>query len=432
MAATVGYVLLLFLPTTVWLVGGHGVAAGDPQLEGLPLVGHLALLVGYPALALQPVLAARFKWLDRLFGLDQVYSFHKAMAMTAGLLLLVYPFLMASGSAAWNTLVGAGLPWPDLLLRVAAVMTLVQVVVSTVPRVPGVDHERWRSVHNSLAVTILALLLPQFLGRHVDSLVLALCWIALGALGLGVWVYRKLIRPVSLRRNAYTIVEVRDEARGVWTIALAPPEGVSPLDFVPGQFQFLRPIPNGEEHPFTISGGEVDRTHASTIKESGDFTSGIRNLADGDRVAVEGPFGRFSYQFHPDEETLVFLAGGIGITPMMAMLRALRADRESRRVRLYYGNRREEDIVFRRELEEMEREGLPRLRTTHVLSRAGADWSGARGHIEWETIRPEVERADDRTGYYICGPPAMLDSLLPPLYRAGIPPKRVHFERFAL
>jgi ferredoxin-NADP reductase len=117
----------------------------------------------------------------------------------------------------------------------------------------------------------------------------------------------------------------------------------------------------------------------------------------------------------------------------MSMHRALRAADDRKPVSLYYGNRREELITFRQELDEINRGGGGAAHTvTHVLEDPSDEWQGHRAYIGWQLIREELASADTATGFYICGPPPMMDFLIPQLYRAGVAPSRVHFGRFAL
>ena len=157
------------------------------------------------------------------------------------------------------------------------------------------------------------------------------------------------------------VVEVRRENYNVCTLKLRPTAGYRGDGHLPGQFHFITLYRQGlpiEEHPFTISSGPAaDGSLASTIKESGDFTRTIMKTAVGDRVGVRGSFVRFSHVLHPDEDDLVFIAGGVGITPLMSMLRYMRDRGEHRRVLLIYANRDPSAIVFHDELEAIEAGG---------------------------------------------------------------------------
>ena len=170
---------------------------------------------------------------------------------------------------------------------------------------------------------------------------------------------------------------------------------------------------------------------SSTIKELGDFTSTIGQTRPGDTVAVHGPFGRFSYMLHPDERDLVFLAGGIGITPLMAMLRHMRDTGDDRSVVLLYANGNEDRIVFREELDRIAAGGRPGLTVVHVLSRPGENWTGETGHIDRERIEKYCSANPDGKTFYICGPVKMARDLITTLRGIGVSEKRIRQEVFS-
>ena len=143
-----------------------------------------------------------------------------------------------------------------------------------------------------------------------------------------------------------------------------------------------------EEHHFTISSSPaLAGSHTSTIKASGDFTAQIARVKPGDPVAIQAPFGRFSHVFYPEEQDLVFIAGGIGITPLMSNLRHLRDTGARRRVLLLYANRGEADIVFREELDRMAGAEAPQVEVVHILTRPDGNWPGESGRLDREKLR---------------------------------------------
>jgi ferredoxin-NADP reductase len=227
---------------------------------------------------------------------------------------------------------------------------------------------------------------------------------------------------------------VTREAPRVWTVTLQPPPG-RPLHYAPGQFQFLRPHGSAapdEEHPFSIASSPSPEGFLGlTIKECGDFTATVGKLRPGDLVTVHGPFGRFSHVFHPGAEELVFVAGGVGITPLMSMLRYMRDRRERRRVLLVYANRGAADIVFRSELESIQSGGFPSLKTLHVLSQPPAGWDGPTARLDAESLRSLCGGFAGKT-FFLCCPPAMASRLIRTLKRAGVGPGRIHADYFGL
>ena len=222
----------------------------------------------------------------------------------------------------------------------------------------------------------------------------------------------------------------------MWTVKLAPPKGERCYDYLPGQFHFLtfhrgRNLPV-EEHHWTISSSpsEMD-TISSTIKELGDFTATIGQTKPGDTATAHGAFGRFSYVLHQDERDLVFIAGSIGITPLMSMLRHMCDTQSTISVLLLYGNRSEEDIVFRQELSEIEAGGSPRLKVVHVLSKPTESWCGETGRIDGQKIQEFCGRNLREKAYYICGPPAMISATIKNLRDFSVANAQIHVEVFA-
>jgi ferredoxin-NADP reductase len=123
---------------------------------------------------------------------------------------------------------------------------------------------------------------------------------------------------------------------------------------------------------------------------------------------------------------------GVGITPLMSMLRFMRDTGQWKPVLLIYGNRTEEDIVFGEELRDMAAGIRSPLKVVHVLSRTEGAWQGERGHIDRDLVlRYAGERLVSKS-FYICGPGAMTASVISGLREMGVPPRRIHTERFAL
>lgn len=128
-------------------------------------------------------------------------------------------------------------------------------------------------------------------------------------------------------------------------------------------------------------------------------------------------------------EELVFLAGGIGITPFLGMLRFLRDTRSPKNVSLLYSNSKPEDIAFQEELCEMQAGGAPNLQVSFFLSHPGEDWRGEHGRIDKTALGRLCPQVAGK-GFYICGPPAFISSLADVLCGMDVPEKRIHFESF--
>jgi predicted ferric reductase len=428
------YVAIVLSPLMVVAVARPSTDHGFVQSVGKNLA-----LVGFAILALQFIVSARLKWIERPFGLDVLFHFHKAMAIVASLLLISHPMLIAIGGNDWSVIVGPQVMWHIWLGRIALLIMLVHVLLASFRFIINLNYETWRFVHNLGAVLIL--LLGFFhswnAGGDLQLISMKVLWVAILFIAASAYLWHRLVRHFLLRLKPYKVIEVQRETGGVWTISFAPPKNADRFNYLPGQFHFVTfcrathlPV---EEHHWTISSSPtMAGVLSSTIKESGDFTASIGKTKPGDVALVDGPFGRFSYTLHPDENKLIFIAAGIGITPLMSMLRHLRDTRSDRSVTLLYANTSEADIVFHDELTEMERGRMIPLQVVHVLSKPSDAWQGERGRLDEDRIIQLCGPELTNRAFYVCTPPDLLSLTIRTLRNANVPAARIHFERFNL
>ena len=342
------------------------------------------------------------------------------------------------GDEGWSLLIGLDAPYYIWLARAALTILVIHGFVSVFRLSLRLEFERWRLLHNILAFSVLVLgfFHSWNAGHDLSAVPMKVLWGSLLGVAVLTYLYHRGLRPFWNRRHAYRVIDVLKEAHNVWTVKLVPPEGRKCYAYLPGQFHFLtlyrgRGLPL-EEHPFTISSTPTQEGFvSSTIKVSGDFTALIGQTNPGDQAAVHGPFGRFSYVLHPDERDLVFIAGGIGITPLMSMLRHMRDSQSKRPVLLLYANKTDKDIVFGDELTTMESGELAGLTVVHILSQAGDSWMGETGRVD----RQKIERlcgSISGKAFYVCGPPTMIDRVNKDLRDLGVADARIHTERFSL
>lgn len=403
--------------------------------------GTYLALVGYAVLTLQFVLSARLSWVERPFGLDVLFLFHRAMGMLAAALLLAHPLVLAVAGEGPALFVKATAPWHIWAGRAALLILLLQ-AASSLARLPlRLEYQTWLALHNVLAALLLCVGFAHswFAGEDViDIRALRFLWLTLLSAATLAYLWRRLVLPRRLRaRSMYVVSDVTAETPDVRTLILTPRPGTQRADFMPGQFHFLTFESGGEvpaeEHHFTISSSPTEPgVLRSTVKAVGDFTRLIGRAKPGDAVAVHGPFGRFSYVLRPEERDLVFIAGGIGITPFMSMLRHMRDTCADVRVTLLYANRSREGAAFDGELAAMEAAGTPALSVVRVLSAADGDWKGERGHLDRSALVRHCGPALAGKSFYLCAPAAMSERLASDLESLGVRENRIHLERFRL
>jgi predicted ferric reductase len=203
------------------------------------------------------------------------------------------------------------------------------------------------------------------------------------------------------------------------------------IDYQAGQLLTVQLIREGkvsEPHPFTISSSPTGDRLSITVKSVGDFTPIIGHTKTSDRAYIDAPYAAFSF-LHHEVRNLVFIAGGIGITPFLSMLRYMYDKKLEKNAVLLWGNKSERDIARRGELEEMAAK-MPSLNIVHVMSNQ-PDWLGEKGYIDAEMLKKYVGDFGNFQ-FFICGPPVMMVKVEETLRGLGVPRRRIHYERFAL
>jgi len=205
-------------------------------------------------------------------------------------------------------------------------------------------------------------------------------------------------------------------------------------DYVAGQFAFLEFFFEGGHHKkhFTISSSPTrEYMEFTTIISGSDYKQTLDKLDVGSKVELSGPMGVFTLDSRASDR-VVFLAGGIGITPVRSMLEYL-ADTGlmgELEIKLFYSNRNEERIVFRDELDELSKQ-LSNLEVVHTLTdlEDGAKWDGERGYIDEQMLGRYIDDLDG-CSFYLVGPPAFNQAMVEVLGGVGVEGESIIGEDF--
>lgn len=232
------------------------------------------------------------------------------------------------------------------------------------------------------------------------------------------------------------VAHIINETPTVETYRLVPLEGNElPFNFLPGQFLQVEVEPETGKparRSYTIASSPTQRAYVEiTVKrEEHGVVSKILNekLNVGDLLKVSGPFGSFTFT-GSDAESIVLIAGGVGITPVMSVLRYLTDIAWNGEIFLLYGARETEEFVFREDIERLER----RHANLHVLASMqrspGTVWLGPEGNLTKELVSSAVPRIVERR-IHLCGPPPMMTSVQSILIELGVPEAQIHTEAF--
>ncbi len=417
-------IILLFTVGVCTAVWAATATFGQTFQQNIRPILNLSAIIGMIFLFVQFLLSVRVKFLEDGFGLDKMLFIHKkysgriaVAAFTVHGGLVFYSQWLRLGRLNLSTFVLVG-----LIVLIALFMTAGLASTYKLLKIP---YEVWRNIHLVNYLIFPVAMLHVFNYSSPGSFFYYL-WIALTAGFIGLALYR-LSRIFAVRASPYTITEVRKETDELWSLFFSGPK----LAHKPGQFSILQLIRDGQKsaaHPFTISSPPHAEQLSVTIKELGDFTGTIGDTKVGDKALIDYPYGVFSILNHT-AGNYCFIAGGIGITPFMSMLRHLHHTGDDRKITLFWGNQSEKYLAFQPELETMMKD-MPSLQIVLVMSHQ-PDWEGEKGFLTAEMMKKYHPFTDD-TRFFLCGPPAMTKAVLANLKKANVPLDKIHYEAFEL
>ncbi len=423
------YLTLVSAPLILLLVGEVPPGAG--------LWWDLSMALGFAGMAIlgvQFALTARLRNATAPFGIDIIYYFHR-LAAYVGIALVLAHFAIV-----W-------LRYPDALGaldpfeapaymsagRIALVLFLVVIATSIWRKPLRIDYEHWRIMHAVLATLafLMAIVHIQGVGYYTEAPWKRILWMGYTLFWVLLIVHVRIVKPWRMLRTPYRVVDVRPECGACTTLVLEP-EGHAGMRFQPGQFAWLtvRGSPfRFEEHPFSFAGSaELAPRLEFSIKALGDFTRTVGDIEPGETAYLDGPYGVFSVDRYPHAEGFVFVAAGVGVAPILSMLRTLADRGDRRRLVLIDANRHWDDVLFRDELETL-RERLD-LKLVHVLSRPPDGWQGERGHVDAALLARVLPEGAAGVEFFLCGPKGLCDAVQQALHERGVQAGRIHFELF--
>jgi predicted ferric reductase len=197
------------------------------------------------------------------------------------------------------------------------------------------------------------------------------------------------------------------------------------VNFIPGQYFFLSFINNKkiskELHPFAISVAPSEETRISA-KMLGDYTNELKNAISGDIVKIIGPFGKFSINRYKNEDIVVWIAGGIGITPFLSMLREFNINPPTqKKFYFFYCVKNPEEAIYTEEI------NLYKLNNMVIINH----YSDLSGFISTELIEKKLGEDFSKAIFMICGPTPMMKSLNKGLKNMNVNSKRIIFENYS-
>ncbi len=396
--------------------------------------GQMVGLVAATLLLLQLPLAARLKWLDRIFSLPTLYRLHRINALTLVLLALLHPVLVFAPDGIFMIPFEARY-WPEWVGAGLLIMICCQVVISNWRRVFLRTYEKWLSCHRMAGMVIFSLLIIHVLyvseTFEDNGLPRFLVFAAAGCLVI-LWLWIRM-RWMWLRKKPFIVTRIETAGKDAYAVDLKPATQKR-FYYFPGQFAFVSfesAHISREVHPFTISSSPTRPSGCQfTIRCSGDWTNNIGNIEQGDRAYIHGPFGRFSHLVAAPDREVIMIAGGIGITPMLSMLRYMADGGDQRCVTLIWSNRSGKHLCDRDELVAMEQE-LTCFRWVPIFTRETG--KGVQfGRLDRTKLERLLKNRSRDASVFLCGPRPMIKQLRRDLKQIGFPARSINTEEFGL
>jgi len=435
------YFLSPVLPITVIYMsntGYYGTTSG--------LVPMILGATAFTWLNAQLVISARPKLIESVFGLDRIFRFHSLMPLIAIAAAFIHKLLReAVFGESFKTQLGDA---AIIIFIVVAVLGLVFLIDTLIRNIKPLKYVRdfakkvyigkyniQKLMHNLVVFAVILVFIHVMLSTAAKNALVKSIFIAYFAIAMAFYLYHKVVMRYFLSHK-FTVVSVTEDSPSMRTLTMRPDNGKI-FKYLPGQFGFIRIQGDGisgEEHPFSITSEPTNTdTISMTIKNLGDWTADVLRVKPGSRALISAPYGRFSPLLYKSDKAVVLIAGGVGITPMLSILRYFYKNDKDRKVMLFWGVNSRTELINADEFSAFTRE-MKNFLFVPVIARE-LDYEGEKGYITNELIE-RIIKANDSTlhdaQYYVCGPAIMQSKIIKGLRSRKISKRHIHFESFSL
>lgn len=399
----------------------------------LLLIGQVMGLVAGCLLLLQITLGARLKCLDRVFGLNRLFKYHRFSGFIIAGLVIIHPIaIFVSDDRIFIPLQWRY--WPEFVGLFLMVLIGLMVITSHWRVGLRLAFHRWWPIHRAAAILAVIAFgfhvlsvndtFEQKLPRSLAIGALVLCGL------IFLWIRTRRLRN---KRKSFRVAAVEPAGADALSLKIVSDVHHMPA-YLPGQFSFITLTSthvSSEEHPFTIASSPTGPAGLEfVVRTTGDWTGQLKNLQPQDRVCIDGPFGLFSHLLLSEQKEIIMIAGGIGVTPMLSMLRHMADHNDQRKITLIWSNQTANNIILPHEFESLAGP-LKGLRIVHVLTRA-PEYSGEQGHLDRPKLKRLLSNSSRSSAVFVCGPAQMMQDVYSRLVSLGFQRQMIFMERFSL
>lgn len=424
------------------LIGSQGGAAlalgvlaqplSDWQDPGMAVtaLSRVAAMAGTFLALMSLLLIARLPWLEREIGQDRLVKWHRKIGPYSLYLILAHVVLVAVGYGvmtnvnAWNEFWLLVLDTPWMMPAFAGFLAMMMVGVTSYRRARNrMSYETWWLLHLYAYLGVSLSFMHQIDSgvMFLDHPSLRTWWIGFYALVFSFILGFRVVEPaLKSQRHKLEVERIVPETSDTFSVVIRG-RHLSQLGARGGQFFSFRFLSGGtwwESHPYSLSASPRNNRMRITVKKLGNASVALAKVKPGTKVWVEGPYGVFTAD-RVEGNRVVLVGGGVGITPIRAILEELPVDTD---IDLIWRASTKSDLPLLNEIETMISRRGGRL---HKLV-------GSRRHhqmrpADLKKLVPDIAQAE----IYMCGPNGLIETVVDSCISLGVPEDRIHSEAFA-
>lgn len=383
-------------------------------------IGRVCGILGFFFLSFLIFSGDTARYWNKLIGLDKIIKFQKKFSYFTAVFVILHPVFFALSYKSPKGFFIPDFAYIPLALGILAFYVFIAIMIASA-LYKRISYKIWQYIHVLTYVLFFFALYhakewgstKNLLIPYIITLLFIICGI----------IYRTQYKIRNSKVNKFIVDSIQHETHDTFTLVLS---SENKLKFKAGQFCFLRINKNKlyARHPFTISSAPHENKLSFTIKIAGRFTKTARDLQTGESVFVDGPFGNF---IPNEDKDMVFIAGGVGITPFMSILKDRVHKNLAQKITLFYGSKTEDDIIFRKDLENMNYDWLQKVYLINNIVNLKMECE--QGYIREDLIKKYVKNTTGSM-YYICGPEGMKETAKKVLKEMGVPKSNTFVEDF--